>query len=167
MVDVVDSETRSRIMASIRAKNTRPELVLRKALHRRGFRYRLHAKYIPGRPDFALRKFNAVVFVHGCFWHRHEGCRLATVPATRTEFWTSKFERNVARDNEVHSRLVKVGWRVATVWECALRKAEHIDVSARMLARWLVEGGKEIVIDEVRVVDRLARSGLEHPAAET
>ena len=167
MVDVVDSKTRSRIMASIRGKNTKPELVLRKALHRRGFRFRLHAKDVPGRPDLALRKFNAVVFVHGCFWHRHEGCRHATVPATRTEYWTSKFERNVARDDEVRSRLIEAGWRVATVWECALRKAEHVDVATQLLASWLAAGGREIVIEERRVADRLAQSGLELSDSET
>lgn len=167
MMDVVDSKTRSRIMAGIRGKNTRPELVLRKALHRRGFRYRLHAKYIPGRPDLALRKYNAVVFVHGCFWHRHEGCRFATIPATRTEYWIPKFERNVARDEEVHSRLLEIGWRVATVWECALRKAEHVDVAARMLARWLAAGEREIAIEEKCVTDRLARSRLELSDSET
>ena len=154
-------------MARIRGKNTKPELVLRKALHRQGFRFRLHAKDVPGRPDLVLRKFNAVVFVHGCFWHRHEGCRYATVPATRTEYWTAKFERNVARDSEVRSRLVEAGWRVATVWECALRKAGHVDVATHMLASWLVAGGKEIVIEENRVADRLARSGLELSVSET
>lgn len=158
LADVVDSKMRSRIMASIRGKNTKPELVLRKALHGRGFRYRLHAKDVPGRPDLALRKYNAVVFVHGCFWHRHEGCRHATVPATRTEYWTSKFERNVARDDEVHSRLLGAGWRVATVWECALRKTEHVDVAAQVLARWLVAGGRETVIEERRVARQLAES---------
>ncbi len=145
-------------MASIRGKNTKPELLLRRALHMRGFRFRLHAKDIPGRPDLVLRKFSAVVFVHGCFWHRHEGCRHATVPATRTEYWTSKFERNVARDSEVLSSLAEAGWRVATVWECALRKAEHVDVSTQILASWLASGSKEIVIEERRVADRVAGS---------
>ena len=154
-------------MASIRSRNTRPELALRKALHRRGFRFRLHAKDVPGRPDLLLRKFNAAVFVHGCFWHRHEGCRHATVPATRTEYWTSKFERNVARDDEVRSRLAEAGWRVATVWECALRKAEHVEVATQMLAGWLAAGGREIVIEEGRVAERIAKSGLEIPDPET
>ncbi|MYF90266.1 MAG: DNA mismatch endonuclease Vsr [Boseongicola sp. SB0676_bin_33] len=167
MVDVVDSKTRSRIMASIRGRNTKPELALRQALHRRGFRFRLHAKDVPGSPDLLLRKFNAVVIVHGCFWHRHEGCRHATVPATRTEYWTSKFERNVARDNEVRSRLIEAGWRVATVWECALRKVEHVDVATQMLAGWLPADGREIVIEERRVADRIGKSGLELPDPET
>ena len=166
-MDVVDSKTRSRIMASIKGKNTKPELAVRKALHRRGFRFRLHAKDVPGRPDLVFRKFNAVVFVHGCFWHRHEGCRHATVPSTRTEYWTSKFERNVARDNEVRSRLIEEGWRVATIWECALRKAEHVDVATQMLAGWLAAGGREIVIEESRVANQLAQSGLELSDSET
>ncbi len=148
-------------MASIRGKDTRPELVLRRALHGRGFRYRLHAANVPGRPDLVLRKFNAAVFVHGCFWHHHEGCRHATVPATRTKYWTSKFERNVVRDSEVRSRLFEAGWRVATVWECALRKAGHADVSARMLADWLLSGRRDIVIEERLVAGKLPGSRLE------
>ncbi len=121
MTDKVDSQTRSRMMAGIRGKNTKPELALRLALHALGFRYRLHAKGIHGKPDIMMPKFRAVVFVHGCFWHRHENCRYATIPSTRPEFWTAKLDRNVARDSEVRSALLKSGWRVATVCACSTR----------------------------------------------
>lgn len=101
MVDIVDAETRSRMMAGIKGKNTKPELAVRLALHARGFRYRLHSKKVHGRPDLVLPKHRAVIFVHGCFWHRHEGCRYATNPSTRTAFWQAKFEANVAQDSAV------------------------------------------------------------------
>ena len=98
MADIVDRQTRSRMMSGIRGKNTKPEMILRRALHARGFRYRLHGKGVPGRPDLILAKHRAVIFVHGCFWHRHEGCRYATTPATRPEYWAEKFAANVRRD---------------------------------------------------------------------
>ena len=98
MADIVDPETRSRMMSGIKGKNTRPELALRRALHARGFRYRLHDKRLPGKPDLILPRFRAAIFVHGCFWHRHEGCKYATTPATRPEFWQAKFRENAERD---------------------------------------------------------------------
>ena len=105
MTDIVDQQTRSRMMSGIRGKNTKPELALRRALHARGFRFRLHSGKVHGRPDLVLPKHRAVVFVHGCFWHRHEGCRYATTPSTRPEFWRAKFDANVARDSAVRTRL--------------------------------------------------------------
>ncbi|MBN34073.1 MAG: very short patch repair endonuclease [Rhodospirillaceae bacterium] len=137
MTDIVDQQTRSRMMSGIRGKNTRPELALRRALHARGFRFRLHSGKVHGRPDLFLPKHRAVVFVHGCFWHRHEGCRYATVPATRSEFWRAKFDANTARDSAVRTRLLEDGWRVATVWECALRKPEQVEASTESLSIWL------------------------------
>ena len=98
MVDVVSSKVRSRMMAGIGGKDTKPELALRKGLFALGLRYRLHDRKLPGRPDIVLPRWNAVVFVHGCFWHRHPGCRFATTPSTRPEFWLDKFKKNVARD---------------------------------------------------------------------
>lgn len=121
MTDIVDRKTRSRMMAGIGGKDTKPELVLRRALHARGFRYRLHAKNLPGKPDIVLPKYRAVIFVHGCFWHRHPGCRYATMPATRPEFWAEKFRGNVERGVRNQDALLKVGWRVAVVWECGLK----------------------------------------------
>ena len=137
MTDIVDQQTRSRMMSGIRSKNTKPELALRRALHARGFRFRLHSGKVPGRPDLVLPKHRAVVFVHGCFWHRHEGCRYATVPATRPDFWRAKFEANAARDSAVRTRLLEDGWRVATVWECALRKPEQVEASTESRSIWL------------------------------
>lgn len=139
MTDVVNSETRSRMMSGIRGKNTRPELALRKALHVRGFRYRLHGQRVRGRPDLVFSRYRAVVFVHGCFWHRHEGCRYATTPATRPAFWQAKFTSNVRRDREVRSLLANEGWRVAIVWECSLRRQERVAITADLIAAWLRE----------------------------
>ena len=146
MTDIVDQQTRSRMMAGIRGKNTKPELALRRALHARGFRFRLHSGKVDGRPDLVLPKHHAVVFVHGCFWHRNEGCRYATVPATRSDFWRAKFDANVARDSAVRTRLLEDGWRVATVWECALRKPERMNNAVRTFEEWLLgtEGQLEI-----------------------
>ena len=137
MADIVDKVTRSRMMAGIRGKDTKPEMVLRRALHARGFRYRLHGKGIPGRPDLILAKHRAVILVHGCFWHRHERCRFATSPATRREFWAGKFAANVSRDRAVRDALVADGWRVATIWECALRKPQMVDLTVVAIEEWL------------------------------
>jgi DNA mismatch endonuclease (patch repair protein) len=122
MVDIVDRKTRSRMMSGIRAKNTKPELLVRKYLHNRGLRYRLHAKELPGKPDLVLPKFNAVVFVHGCFWHQHSGCKYATKPNSREQFWANKLSENVARDTYQIAALGELGWRVFIVWECELRE---------------------------------------------
>ncbi|MGO4673324.1 very short patch repair endonuclease [Bosea sp. 2YAB26] len=144
MIDVVDRQTRSRMMAGIKGKDTRPELALRMSLHRRGFRYRLHGRHLAGSPDLVLVKYGAVIFVHGCFWHRHNDCRYATTPSTRPGFWRTKFEANIARDSIVRAALKGSGWRVATVWECALRKPEQVEASSHILAQWLVSGSAEL-----------------------
>lgn len=125
MVDIVDSKTRSRMMAGIGPKNTRPELAIRKGLHRLGFRYRLHDKNIPGNPDLVLPKHNALIFVNGCFWHGHQ-CDLFRWPSTRPEFWREKIGKNMERDqrNLVHCKTL--GWRVLTIWECALKGPSSI-----------------------------------------
>lgn len=118
-------------------------MLLRRALHARGFRFRLHSGELAGHPDISLRKYNAVIFVHGCFWHRHENCRLATTPETRPEFWLRKFAGNVDRDARNISELLQRGWRVGVVWECALKK-KRADVTIEEVARWL-EGQQTIV----------------------
>lgn len=151
MTDIVDQQTRSRMMAGIKGRNTRPELALRRALHARGFRYRVHSKEVHGRPDLVLPKRNAVVFVHGCFWHRHEGCRYATTPSTRTKFWRAKFEANAARDEGVREALLTDGWRVAIAWECALKRPELADLAAELLAAWLRSESSEFKIGEADV----------------
>lgn len=112
---------RSRNMAAIRGKDTAPELAVRRMLHGMGLRFRLHRKELPGRPDIVLPRHRTVVFVHGCFWHRHQGCRFTTTPKTRREFWQAKFDGNVARDRRNQAELVQLGWRVIVVWECELR----------------------------------------------
>ena len=109
-------------MSGIRSKDTRPERIVRSGLHRLGFRFRLHDKKLPGSPDLVLPKHSAVIFVHGCYWHRHEGCRFVTTPATRREFWLEKFEGNVRRDELDQAALRASGWRVFVIWECALRR---------------------------------------------
>ena len=137
MTDIVDSQTRSRMMAGIRGKDTKPELALRRALHAAGLRYRLHVAGLPGRPDIVLPRFRAVIFVHGCFWHRHPGCRHATTPSTRVDFWSAKFAANTARDAATRHALSQAGWRVATVWECALRSERDVIAAADAVMEWL------------------------------
>ena len=158
MTDIVDQQTRSRMMAGIKGKNTKPELALRRALHARGFRYRLHSTKVRGRPDLVLPKHRAVVFVHGCFWHRHAGCRYATNPKTRAEFWEAKFAANVARDSAVRDALLVAGWRVATIWECALRKPEQVTLATDRLSGWLLTETDELELGE-RDVSTLSREG--------
>lgn len=117
-MDNVDFETRSRVMASVRSKNSRAELDVRRTLHAAGLRFRLHKKELPGSPDIVLPAIHTAIFVHGCFWHRHPGCRRATMPATNTSYWESKFQRNVERDARAARELEARGWAVCQVWEC-------------------------------------------------
>ncbi|MCE8438357.1 very short patch repair endonuclease [Rhodovulum sulfidophilum] len=120
MADIVPPEVRSRMMASIGRRDTKPEVMVRKALHAAGFRFRLDVRDMPGSPDIVLPKWRTAIFVHGCFWHRHPGCARATTPATRPEFWQRKFDANTARDARVEAALVERGWKVGIIWECAL-----------------------------------------------
>lgn len=111
-------------MSSIRARNTKPEMLVRRHLHGLGFRYRLSPRDVPGRPDLVLPRHRVAILVHGCFWHGHRGCRFATVPSTKTEFWMTKFATNRSRDAAVEEKLLALGWRIAVVWECALRSSQ-------------------------------------------
>lgn len=120
MVDFLSPRERSERMSRIRGKDTQPELALRKVLHGLGLRYRLHCKELPGKPDLVFPRYKAVVFVHGCFWHRHPGCSIATIPKSNTPFWVEKFEKNMARDAHVIEQLVEQGWTVLIAWECEL-----------------------------------------------
>ena len=137
MVDVVDTATRSRMMSGIRGKDTKPELIVRRFLHSQGFRYRLHVRTLPGRPDLVLPKYRAVIFVHGCYWHRHHNCRLAYNPKSRKEFWQDKFRQNVERDKIVMQRLHEKGWRIMTIWECALRDSELRETGLEAVVDWI------------------------------
>ncbi len=116
------SEKRSRNMAAIKSKNTKPELVVRRSLHAMGYRFRLHKRDLPGKPDIVLPKYKIALFVHGCFWHRHEGCKYSTIPKTRTEFWIEKFRDNVERDKLNQAKLISMGWTPLIVWECETKK---------------------------------------------
>lgn len=122
VTDTVDSKVRSRMMSGIKAKNTKPEMLVRRYLHSMGFRYKLHNSSLPGKPDIVLPKYRTIVFVHGCFWHRHSGCMLAYTPKSNVEAWQKKFETNVARDKKVLAELANTDWQVLIIWECDLRK---------------------------------------------
>lgn len=137
MADVVDSATRSRMMSGIRGRNTKPEILIRSLLHRQGFRFRLHARYLPGKPDIVFPRYHAVVFVHGCFWHGHD-CPLFKWPNTRPEFWRAKIGRNQSNDHRIRAALIAAGWRVGIVWECAIRGAgKDLEGVMRRLGNWL------------------------------
>ncbi len=143
MTDVVDRETRSRMMSGIKGKNTKPEQIIRKGLHSKSYRFRLHDSRLPGNPDLVFAKFKAVVFVNGCFWHGHD-CHLFRWPATRPEFWREKIERNRERDKEAISDLENLGWKVLVVWECALKGKSRKDPEMVLeeISCWLEQGSK-------------------------
>lgn len=137
VTDIVSTEKRSQMMSGIRGKDTQPEIRVRKALFSAGYRFRLHRGDLPGRPDIVLPARRIAVFVHGCFWHGHEGCRLAKMPATRSGFWQEKFEANRKRDEAALAALVSSGWRVLVIWECFLRSMKSQDVLKAVLADWI------------------------------
>lgn len=136
MADIVDPQTRSRMMSGIRGKNTQPEMLVRRLLHAMGYRYRLHARELPGKPDIVFRRRRIAIFVHGCFWHRHPdpACRLARMPKSRVDFWQPKLEGNRARDEANVAALEAMGWKVLLVWECQLRDREQL---GNMLRRFI------------------------------
>lgn len=141
MVDVVSAAVRSRMMAGIRGTNTKPELILRKGLHARGFRFRLHDKALPGKPDIVFPRYRAVIFAHGCFWHGHD-CHLFKWPSTRPEFWQQKIGRNREVDAISETALADAGWRRAVVWECALKGRTKLPLEEVIgsCAEWLRSG---------------------------
>lgn len=153
MVDVVSPDVRSRMMSGIRSRNTKPEMLLRRGLHRAGFRYKLHDRSLPGRPDMVFPRWHAVLFAHGCFWHGHN-CHLFKWPATREKFWKAKIGRNREVDARPEKALRAAGWRRAIVWECALRGKSRMpvdDVFGR-LAEWLESGSDRIELPSPRRV---------------
>lgn len=137
MTDRLSESDRSRAMAKVRSADTKPEWILRCGLHRLGFRYRLSDGRLPGRPDIVFPKYKSVVFVHGCYWHRHKGCKDASTPKSNTEFWLTKFTENVRRDKGNTRDLEKLGWRVLVVWECQLIKSTSMII--QKAAHWLTE----------------------------
>ncbi len=147
MADIVPADVRSRMMAGIRGTNTKPELLLRKGLHARGFRFRLHDPALPGKPDIVLPRYRAVIFAHGCFWHGHD-CHLFKWPSTRPEFWQTKIGRNRAVDARTDAALAKAGWREGIVWECALKGRTRLQLEEVIsaCADWLGSDRQRIEI---------------------
>lgn len=160
-MDRLTKARRSWVMSRIRSTDTVPELAVRSALHRLGYRFVLHRKDLPGAPDIVLPKHRTVVFVHGCFWHRHKGCKYAYTPKTRRAFWNRKFEANVRRDREVKRQLRKQGWRVIVVWECRTSPAERLtkSLSTAMTRHARVTPGPKHSTDRKVVVQRLQGKG--------
>lgn len=145
--DVVDAATRSRMMAAIKGRDTKPEMTVRRGLHRRGFRFRLHDRALPGRPDLIFPRHRAVVFIHGCFWHGHD-CPFFRWPKSRPEFWREKIGANIERDQKVRTALRESGWRVLTVWECTFRgkSLEQREAAIDAAAAWLSGSSGEAAI---------------------
>ena len=137
MIDIVDPATRSRMMANIRSSNTKPEVLTRQSLHRLGYRYRLGRKIGRFKPDVVLVKWKVAIFVHGCYWHKHHGCKLAYEDREYSEKWTKKFEENQSRDKRVSKQLLEQGWRVATIWECATRIPDVLEKEILDFDRWV------------------------------
>ena len=127
MADIVDRKRRSEMMSGIRGRDTTPEIVVRRIAHRLGYRFRLYRKDLPGRPDLVFPRYRTVVFVHGCFWHRHGGCQYTYTPKTRVQFWTGKFRENVARDRRNEAALIRLGWQVIVIWECETRVQANVE----------------------------------------
>jgi DNA mismatch endonuclease (patch repair protein) len=146
-MDIVDPATRSRMMSGIRSGNTKPEMLVRRALHKNGFRYRLHDSRVPGKPDLVFPKHHAVLFIHGCFWHGHN-CQLFRMPETRNEFWKDKIRKNRERDAVVRKKIKEIGWRLGIVWECALKGKEQIgtEKTVERIVSWLESDTREFEI---------------------
>lgn len=134
--DTLTPEQRSRLMSRVKGKNTLPEKLVRSLLHSLGYRFRLHRKDLPGSPDIVLPKYKTAIFVHGCFWHRHQGCSKATMPKSNVDYWHKKFAENVERDMRKESELAKLGWCVLTVWQCEVN-SRNIDTLAQRLRRFI------------------------------
>ena len=135
MADVHDKATRSYNMSRIRSRNTKPEMLVRKFLHAKGFRYRLHDKNLPGKPDIVLPKYKTFIFIHGCFWHGHKDCKYFIVPKTRTEWWLNKINSNVANDTKAGRALKKDGWKIISLWECNLKPVKIVKTLEILLKR--------------------------------
>ena len=137
MTDIVSPSVRSRMMSGIKGKNSQPEMLVRQMLFAAGCRYRLHRRDLPGTPDIAMPSKKVAIFVHGCFWHAHKGCKYAKVPATRPDFWAAKLQANVERDQRAFENLTTMGWRVLYVWECAIRDHETVKSLKEKIIYWI------------------------------
>lgn len=133
MADTVSKSVRSRIMSSVKQRHTKPEMIVRSLLHRLGFRFRLHRKDLPGSPDIVLPKFHTAIFVHGCFWHQHKNCSKSRRPSSNQNYWNTKLDENISRDKRKERELSKLGWRVATVWQCEIRDLETLSKKLKKL----------------------------------
>jgi DNA mismatch endonuclease (patch repair protein) len=136
-MDTLSPEKRSRLMGLVRGKDTNPEIVVRRVVYALGFRYRLHGKNLPGRPDIVFAGRRSVIFVNGCFWHQHNACKRAKRPETRAEYWSAKLDRNIERDRRNLLQLKRMGWRVLTIWECQLRNSQGV---SRRIVKFLGAG---------------------------
>ena len=150
MIDIVDKATRSRMMSGIRSGNTKPEVITRKALHRLGYRFRLDSKVGKIKPDIVLRSHKVAVFTHGCYWHQHEGCKLAYSDRKYSDKWKKKFSDNQQRDKRVESQLKEEGWRVAVIWECATRNIKVFEAVMNQLNAWIKIDDSEYFESEFR-----------------
>ena len=143
MTDVFTRQKRSEVMSRIRGKDTKPELLVRRYLHGLGFRFRLHKKGVPGRPDLWLPKYNAAIFVNGCYWHQHQGCRYAYTPKQNKQFWQEKFESNIARDLENLATLERHGIRVLVIWECQLKSINALEQTLPKISNWVTSNSNK------------------------
>lgn len=150
MVDIVDKLTRSRMMSGIRSSNTKPEILVRRALHRLGYRFRLDSKIGKIKPDLVLRSHKVAIFCHGCYWHQHVGCKLAYSDRPRSDKWEKKFCDNIARDQRVKEQLLAEGWRVAVVWECATRDLQAFEELLKKLDLWIRTGKEQYFESDYR-----------------
>jgi len=133
MADTVSKSVRSRIMSSVKQRHTKPEMIVRSLLHQLGFRFRLHRKDLPGSPDIVLPKFRTAIFVHGCFWHQHKNCSKSRRPSSNQNYWNTKLDENISRDKRKEKELSKLGWRIATVWQCEIRDLETLTKKLKKL----------------------------------
>lgn len=140
MTDFMTPKQRSQTMSKVRGFNTKPEKLIRSHLYKLGFRFRINSPNLPGKPDIVLKKYNTIIFVHGCFWHHHKGCKKSTLPDTQSKFWKNKIEATVRRDQKYISDLTKQGWRIAIVWECGTKKKDDLENNLKKLSEWIIEG---------------------------
>ena len=141
-MDRVDSDIRSSIMSKIRSKNTKPEMIARSYLYKKGYRYRLNVKNLPGKPDIVIRKYNSVIFVNGCFWHQHKNCKTSNMPKSNTDYWKPKLEGNVKRDKKNIKELKSMDFNVFVIWECQLKNTEQLDVIIKKIDKYKKEANK-------------------------